>query len=498
MAIALLAAMLIAINPVGYIGGHWDDGRYLATAQLWATHGPQLGHDHWALRATVVGPAAIAIKLFGDTRPALMLPGLLLLVALLAVQFAAAWRAFGLAVASIATLALVTTPAILFAATRLTADLTETLFWALALWSYWFAGTATRHQRLWLLATGLATGLAFATRETAVGLCLVLALGWVKGWRSDRLPRRVYGWIALGFAAVALPELISFALASGDAFYRVRVDLAHVKIASTNLDGLTFAGHQVLLNPELMSRWHGAGPIRLHWAIDPWLNLFANPGYGLGFAATALAVLAAFRRAPSAPLRALCGPLVAVIVIQVAVVLYVIATDPKPRMFMPSLLPAALLFALAAQSLGTNRAGRALVAALLASKLILTFIAVDFAPAQPDVAAQAATALALADGPVHVSRWTRSQLALAPASVTDRLTTAPPLADTLALTIERPGDDDDGVHAATDTLLWRSPPGRAPLSVRAMQVLGVPVTATIALSSQRRTPTVNLYRRGAN
>ncbi|MGL4542785.1 MAG: ArnT family glycosyltransferase, partial [Polymorphobacter sp.] len=198
--LAVLAAGLIAVNPVGYIGGHWDDGRYLESAQQWAAFGPHLGNDHWSLRSTVVLPTAVAIKMFGTTRLALMLPGLIMFTLLLIMHFAAVWQAFGQRCAQLTTTALLTSPILILSATRITADLAETLFWALALWAYWFAGTTRRHQRVWLIAAGFATGLAWITRETALGLCLILALGWLLGWRRAQLPRRAYSWIVLGFA----------------------------------------------------------------------------------------------------------------------------------------------------------------------------------------------------------------------------------------------------------------------------------------------------------
>ena len=136
-------ALLVAINPLGFFGGHWDDGRYLDSAVAWATIGPALGSTHWALRWPVVVPAAGVIWLSGLTRAALMMPSLLTLAALILFNFWAARRAFGIAGATFAITALITTPEIALWATRLNADLIEMLFWSIALWAFYFGRIAS-------------------------------------------------------------------------------------------------------------------------------------------------------------------------------------------------------------------------------------------------------------------------------------------------------------------------------------------------------------------
>jgi 4-amino-4-deoxy-L-arabinose transferase-like glycosyltransferase len=487
--LALVAAMLIAVNPIGYIGGHWDDGRYLAAAQAWVAHGAQLGHNHWSLRWPVVLPAVLAIHLFAATRDVLMLPALAAFAALLVVYFAATRRAFGIEVAALAGFALVTTPELLIAATRLTADLPEALFWSAAIWALWFAGPASPQRRAWLIGCGIAAGLAWATRETSLGLLLLIACAFVCRWRE--IPRRAYGWVSLGFCAVALPEMALLARASGDLLYRFHIDLRHVQIASDNLAGGVDAASRVIADPELMARWRGSGPVRLFWPIDPWINLFAHPAYGLGFGAAAVAAIALRLQATALRLqsaeltqtRRLIRQIAFAVTVQVAVIVYVIATDPKPRMFLPSVVMVSLAFALAAHALLRTGRGPALVAALIAGKLIMTFVAIDLATTFADVPAHAEVAEAAAYGPVEVDRWTLSELALAPADAHLTQIPAPEL-----LVIGK-ADDHGGSGSPPPgrwKIIWQSPPDRAPIIVRIARRIGLHIDAA-------RTPIVTLY-----
>ena len=453
-----VAATSLAINPLGYFGGHWDDGRYLDAALAW----PALGRDHWALRWPLVGPTAAAITLLGLSRFSLMLPGLLTLAAVLGVNFWAARREFGVAVATIACLALLTTPEIMRAATRLTADLPEVLFWSTALWAWWFGRNGARW---WLVLAGAAAACAWATRETGLGLLLLFALAFVTGIGPQR---RSYGWIALGFAAVFLPEQIALWAASGDPLYRVHTDLRHIEIPSNDLIGGTPHGVSAPLNASLMRRWSGAGPLRVNWALDPWLNLFVNPAYGLDFLLAAIG-LAWVRRAP--PVTPL---LLAVAASNVVATVYLIATDPKPRMFMPAMGAACLLLAIVAVPLSHRHARTLSVAAV--AKLLVLLVMLDVATSYAEFPALTRAALATAPGAVHVDRWTSSSLALADASIRARLTPAPPAPGDLYLTAGKLRDytgSDAPPGDARWQQLWRGHSARLPLTLRLAYMAGL-------------------------
>ena len=134
-----------------------------------------------------------------------------------------------------------------------------------------------------------------------------------------------------------------------------------------------------------------------------------------------------------------------------------------------------------------------MTALLVAAKLALTFVMIDLATSFADVPRHAATALAAASGPVEADRWTASELALAP-QVVARLADAPAAE---ALTIGKPGDHDGGGLQPPGrwTIVWRSPPGRAPLVARALFRLGLQPESPLARDIAVRTPVVTLYRR---
>ncbi len=474
------AALLLTVNPLGYFGGHWDDGRYLEAAQAWAAAGPVLGTDHWALRWPVIVPTAAAIRWFGLSRDALMLPGFAALAAVLAVNFWAARRQFGSTVATIACLALLTTPEPMRAATRLTADLPELLFWSSALWAFWFGRDGARS---WLLTAGAAAAGAWATRETGLGLLLLFALAFVAGVGPKRT---AYRWLAAGFAAIWLPEQLALWAATGDPLYRIHVDMRHIEIASNDLAGGSAPGAVAPLNASLMRRWSGAGPLRLHWAVDPWLNLFANPAYGLDFLLAALG-LAWVRRFD----WRLAGGLAVIAAANIACTVYVIATDPKPRMFMPATGAACLLLAMVGAALWACGHRRTLIAAAVV-KLLALLVMLDVATSYRELPTLTRAALASATGPICADTWTASTLALADADLRARLTTGCPGPGSRYLTAGKLGD-----YTGSDTppaghrwqTIWRGHSARLPVVVGVIQSLG--------LAPDYRYPAlyVTLYRR---
>ena len=461
-----VAALLLTVNPLGYFGGHWDDGRYLEAAQAWAKHGPVLGTDHWALRWPVVLPTVAAIRWFGLSGAALMLPGLATLAAILSVNFWATRRQFGGAVAAVACLALLTTSEPMRAATRLTADLPELLFWSAALWAFWFGRDGNRG---WLLAAGAVAACAWSTRETGLGLLLLFALAFITGVGPRR---RDYGWLALGFTAVFVPEHWLLWQASGDPLYWTHVDMRHIEIASNDLAGGTAPGAIAPLNTGLMRRWSGAGPLRLHWAIDPWLNLFANPAYGLDFLLAALGLL--WLRPRSWQHWRAAGVLAAVAASNIATTLYLIATDPKPRIFMPAIGAACLLLALVAVALWRHGHRRAVLGAGVI-KLVTLLVMLDVATSYAGLSQLARSALAAAPGPVHVDRWTASTLAVTEPAVQARLATAPPPVGSLYLTAGKLGDytgSDRPPSGMAWQTIWRGHDPRLPVTLRLAQAAG--------------------------
>ena len=71
LVVAAVALALMALNPVGYVGGGWDDWYYLQAARCAAEHGYCTPTEHWALRFTVVAPLGWSMALLGESREAL-------------------------------------------------------------------------------------------------------------------------------------------------------------------------------------------------------------------------------------------------------------------------------------------------------------------------------------------------------------------------------------------------------------------------------------------
>lgn len=492
-ALMIGTALLLALDPPSYFGGRWDDARYLEAILGWV-EAPMLGIDHWALRWPVVLPGWGAIEVFGRTRLATMIPALVSFALLLTVNFWAARRVFGGTAALVACAALVTTSEILFAATRLTADLPELLFLSAGAWSFVFAARAAGSARTrWLIACGVAAGLAFAVRETAASLIVVLGLVWLTG---AGVPRRAYVWIALGFLCVWLPEQLILWQVSGDPLYRLHVDMRHVEVPSTNLQGLVAGGGAPALNPEMMARWSGVGPVRVHYLVDPWLNLFLNGRYGLVFLTAGVAVLFARGRLRSREWRTV-GILAGLAAAHIAFVVYVIATDPKPRMFMPAILCASLIVGIALPLAWRGRA-RIVLAVLVAAKLILLLVTIDITAVyktQYDALAQ--RVLTRAPGPMHADRWTLSTLALADAATRARLVKgdAPPggLWLTVASVADAHGDGTPPKGVAWRVVAREAGP-RKPWLVQFAAPLLTPGSKLASLAEQA-TPVATLWQR---
>ena len=70
---ALICATFIAlllVNPIGYIGGGWDDWQYLDASRCWAQQGSCLPRAHWESRWSVFVPIAAIVSLLGKSRMA--------------------------------------------------------------------------------------------------------------------------------------------------------------------------------------------------------------------------------------------------------------------------------------------------------------------------------------------------------------------------------------------------------------------------------------------
>ena len=368
LAFAAFALLAVLISPIGYVGGHNDDWRYLEAARCWvANAGPCLATNHWATRWPTLAPIAVLTGALGESRLTL---GLAMLPTWIAVTVLLGWlgrlwlgRTAGLTAAAV----LLATPVVTQSALQPNVDLPELAFQLAALVA---ATHAYRSQRRSLaIVAGVLAALAVQCRDTSVLFCAAAALAWLF------LPaehRRILLWALAGFALAMGVELIAYAVATGDPLFRYRLALHHGAIPTDELPATVAFGQTPLLNPAYIANWRREMGIALWWPLDPWLNLVASPR--IGFTLIAGTVLGASQwRHLDRPARRLLATAVAGAALIVVALVYVLAIDPKPRMFL--LLVAAAALVIGASLSAARRAGRGAVPQIaVVLLLILGFV----------------------------------------------------------------------------------------------------------------------------
>lgn len=481
VAIAIMGIALALINPRGYIGGGWDDAHYVDAILAWAEHGPQVGTNHWALRWPLVLSNVVFVHLFGFERSTLMIPAIMVYVAAGLALYAVVSRLAGRRAGFVAALTLLTIPELARWSAIIYPDAMEVLLWCLSLGCFWFGSDEqndTKHG--WLLVSGLAAGVAWGLRETALGLWAVYAIAFLL---SYRMPRARYGWIALTAFPVLLIEYAIYWQATGDPLYRFHVDMQHVAVPSSDMTGATAAGISPLLNPTIMSKWIGAGPVHLHWLIDPYLNLLADHMGGLVFAMLLLIGGIFWRRrstqtpAYARALDELCRALLIVMAANILVNLYVLAVRPGPRMFLPALMAGSALIGIAFARLDVAWFKRT-VAGFLVIKALLTAIITDVAPDFTQVARMSNQLIESVSAPVHVNAVTDLHMRFAAKPFRERLTLSETPVGGYYLAIGLPYDNagvsgqDFSDHSSEWTLVSLADTGQIPWTVR---LLSAPV-----------------------
>lgn len=334
----LLIAMLIAINPVGFIGGDADDLQYLEAARCWVSQGPCLPSDHWQGRWPIIAPLAAVIALLGEGRWTIAMPTLAASLLCLALVQRIARDMFGRTAAIVAASLLAMTPVFVLQTLDPNVDSIELAF----LLSGVAAMLQGRHERslAWPALCGLAFALACQTRETSLALApaALLTFALIYPLRRDALP-----WLAAA-AAFALPFLIEtlvYVTQTGDPLWRRRLSLGHTQIATTELSGRDSLRGSPFFNRKLIAHWRHEPGISIHWAIDGLLNLIVNPRtMGLFFLLPALAAMVG--KALSPGIRRVVGLIACAAFVEAAIIVYVFAIDPKPRMMLPAVALAAI------------------------------------------------------------------------------------------------------------------------------------------------------------
>ena len=360
LAVAGLSVVYLLVHPIGFTGGGADDSRYLDAARCWVAEGAMCRPDnHWASRWSALAPIAAGIGLFGEGRTSIGLGTLggwaasIALVGLLG----RLWfdRATGLLAAAL----FASIPLVSAWATQPSVDLIELAF---QLGAVALVTVAYRRQSVVLaVAAGVAAALAVQSRETSFIFCGVAALAWLF---LDRDRRGVLLWALAGFGGAMAAEMVAYAVATGDPLARYRLSLGHVAIASPELQPWVDTSRSPLLNPNYIAGWKRAMGIELWWPVDPWLNLLASPVLGFWLVAAigmGFAYKGDGRR--TAGLIVLGAGLVAVLLV------YVLAVDPKPRMFL--LAAAAGVLVIGKATVGFVRLGKGIVPLAVVALLLV-------------------------------------------------------------------------------------------------------------------------------
>lgn len=218
--LALVFAVAVAFYWCGL--GPGDEVHYLEAALRWQ-QGAWLGDTHWALRHLFVLPMAAFFKLFGPSELTATLPNVLYAAMTVALTWIFGRRWLGEREAFIAA-ALIATSAF-FVARPIELDVygAEAFFAALSCWLFIAARDSAR-RLAFLVAAGVAAGLAWTVREQAIYLIAAFGALLLRDRRQIILSTAL---VTAGFAAVIALELVLYAVAAGDPLHRYRIDLSH-------------------------------------------------------------------------------------------------------------------------------------------------------------------------------------------------------------------------------------------------------------------------------
>jgi len=410
LALAALAAVVVAaaINPVGFIGGGQDDGRYLEAARCWAAQGPCLPRNHWDGRWPVFAPISLAIRLFGESRFAVQLWPAICSFAAVFLMGKLGVRLFGYAHGLLATAMLVATP--IFALRILTPSVEAIELCFVLAAALCVLNWRDHHGKHWAFAAGLCFGLAFQVRETAI---VAVALAVLVIYGLGMKPRLAdIALAAIGFGLPLAIEFVVYQQAAGDFLLRRRLSLAHTQIPSTNLATTVDRSGSPLFNPEIIGGYRRESGIRLHWLVDGPLSLLVDGKGGFSLTMTPILFMAGRRTIP-APVRRAALWLLGIAAAYIAAITYGLAMNPHPRVMMPALVASSFAFSLVSITL-FREGKKLLVAACWGSAAIACFLTIVTYLRPVWAERQALIWNAKHPQAIEIDRMTRQLLTLAP------------------------------------------------------------------------------------
>ncbi len=399
------AALILLINPRGFIGGGTDDWQYLNAAECWAAHGPCLPTQHWATRWPLIAPLAAVLRTFGETRVTVGLVPLAYAAAATALVRHLATRLFDRSAGLVAGIAFLATPAIGLSLLRPNIDLVELTFLLAALAA--LIGAVDRRSRSLALVAGAMLALAVQSRETGFAYAIVAGVAFL---RADHDTQRLLLWGAPGFILPMLIELTVYAIVFGSPFARFAIALHHTALQSSALAVGVDTSRSPLLDPAIIDGWRPVSGIDLHWIVNPVINLLAHRMTGPILMAGAALLIARRRTVPAVQWRAACRIFVAAAAASI-ILIYVLAIDPLPRMFLPLAAAAALAIGGLAPRSPASRAD-ALVLAALAALLVIVLATIARQPTMLRAEEPATRIIATHGADLSIDATSRRALAL--------------------------------------------------------------------------------------
>lgn len=402
-------AIILLINPVGFVGGGWDDWHYLDAARCWVEQGPCLPANHWQGRWPIIAPLAAVIELFGESRLTVGLPSLAYSLGCLALLAWLGNRLVGKPVGYLAALFLLVVPAFAVGLLDPTVEAAE-LFFLLAT-AGCIAIYADKRSRWMAFAAGLCLSLAFQVRETAVA---AVPLALIVVWLFARHDRKAWLAAITGALLPLIVEALVYWMATGDPLWRRHLSIAHTQISSSELLGPIDPSHAPFFNPAYIANWRHEPGIHIHWLVDGLINLAANAKAGLTIAASA-GLFAIYGRKLERCDRKRVAWFLGIAFYWACFLIYGLAIDPKARMMLVPIALTSLALATILRHYAAKRS--AFIAVAVAAVVWIEGVVVTVA--QPHVRTGEAAAERWAKrfpGRIETDETTRRHLALSGAA----------------------------------------------------------------------------------
>lgn len=404
-AIALLL-LFAALRPLGYHGGGWDDWHYLEAARCAARDGLCVPTSHWWTRWPLVAPMGASLRLLGESREILwIVPAAYALAATLLFSIVVQQQ-FGRKAALVAALALVSAPIFNERILNPNVDIPE-LTWVLAAVAAVQRALVARHIG-WAAVAGLLLAIAVISRPTSVTL-VPIALA---SLAISPAGRRLVIPFAAAFALALAAEAGGYWLWTGDPLLGWRLALSHTTIPSSELSTAVDLGQSPLFNIAYIDGWAPASGIELHWTIDALLNLLVHPSVG-PVLLLALLLLIVGQRFPRRRDRRIAFVLLGAAALHFGALVYALAIDPKPRMFLFETAIAAALIGVCGTAV-SRRGFTILLPGALALLAAISIAARHDAPAIGQLEPVAASWVQQQPGTVVTNEFTRRMLTLVP------------------------------------------------------------------------------------